>query len=138
MKNKLQKIFYAVRKKFIWTADDSHELNFNGQTITLKDHWALMEPDKHGILRGDCEDFSLYCSKIIKQELDIPHSRRRLTYCKTEIGDGHMILCVTVDDKDYVFDYRQRRLTTLRRLKRSGYSDFAQSAGSIDQPWERI
>ena len=137
MKKELEKIFLDVRKNFIWTADGSHELHYDGKSITLNDHWGLMQPDARGTLRGDCEDFALYCSRRLKDELNIHKSRRHLTYCKTESGEGHMILCVREADSDqeYAFDNRQRRLRTLRALKRAGYTDFARPEGPINGPW---
>ena len=134
----LNRIFKEIRRNFIWTADDEHELHYDGKVITLNDHWGLMQPDARGILRGDCEDFSLYCSKQLKEQLKIRKARRKLTYCKTETGEGHMILCVRLDDDEYVFDNRQRKLTTLPRLKRAGYSDFARPNGPINGPWTEI
>lgn len=135
MKNQLEKIFYDVRKNFIWTADDKHDLSYDGKKVTLGDYWGLMIPDARGILRGDCEDFCLYISKRLKDDLNIPKSKRFLTYCTTETGEGHIILCVKADGREYVFDNRQRRLKTLRDLKRAGYGDFARPHGPINGPW---
>ncbi len=142
MKKDLEKIFFTVRKNFIWTADDTRELSYKGQTLSLADDWKLMQPNAHGILKGDCEDFCLYCSKVIKEQLNIPKSQRLLTYCKTESGEGHMILVVndTMGDQqnEYVLDNRQRRISTLRKLKRSGYRDFARPEGPVNGPWHMI
>lgn len=137
MRKQLEKIFFDVRKNFIWTADDQHELHYDGKVITLNEHWGLMKPDARGTLRGDCEDFSIYCSKLVKEQLQIPKERRLLTYCKTETGEGHMVLTVLGErDEEYVFDNRQRRLGSLRKLKRAGYRDFARPKGPINGPWE--
>lgn len=137
-KRELERLFFKVRNNFIWTADDEHELVYDGKVIRLNDHWGLMTPDARGILRGDCEDFCLYISKLLKTELSIPKSKRKLTYCKTESGEGHMILTVKSNESEYVFDNRQRRLTTLNSLKRAGYSDFARPHGPINGPWVQI
>ena len=138
MRKDLDKIFHEVRENFIWIADEDHELHYDGKVVTLNDHWGLMQPDARGTLRGDCEDFCLYCSKQLKEKLSIPKSKRKLTYCKTESGEGHMILAVLDEDTEYVFDNRQRRLTTLKKLTRAGYSDFARPHGPINGPWTAI
>ena len=138
MRDALADIFRDVRNNFIWRPDDEREIEWNNGKLIIKDIWQLMQPDSNGVLRGDCEDFSLYCSKMIKKILEIPKEYRKLTYCETETGEGHMVLVVYIDDRDYVFDNRQRKLTSLRKLKRSGYKDFAQPDGPINSVWREI
>lgn len=138
MKDVLEDIFHEVRNKFIWTADPLTELTWKGEIILMKEHWGLMEPDENGILRGDCEDFALYCSKIVKKILEVPKKYRKLTYCQTETGEGHMVLTVYSGDSHYVFDNRQRRLTTLSKLRRAGYKDFAQPDGPVNGKWSYL
>lgn len=138
MNKEFENIFHDVRNNFIWIADGDHELYYDGKVITLNDHWGLMQPDARGTLRGDCEDFCLYISKRLKEKLNIPKSKRKLTYTKTESGEGHMILCVKDNDCEYVFDNRQRQLTTLQKLKSAGYNDFARPQGPINGPWLSI
>jgi predicted transglutaminase-like cysteine proteinase len=138
MEEALKRIFDTVHDNFIWKADRRHELTWREGTIKLKDHWDLMEPDENDVLRGDCEDFALYCSKMIRQQLNIPKEDRKLTYCLTETKEGHMVLSVTHEGKNYVFDNRQRKLTTLNKLKRSGYKHFAQPETTIIGKWVYI
>lgn len=74
MKKDLANIFYNVRKNFTWTANNEHVLQYDGKVIKINEHWGLMQPDARGNLRGDCEDFSPFCSKRLKEELRIPTS----------------------------------------------------------------
>lgn len=134
----LKKIFNNVRNSFIWTADGPYKTQWKGGSLTIKDHWELIEPDKNGILRGDCEDFCLYISKVLREKLNIPKSQRLLTYSETETGEGHMILCVVVEGKEFVFDNRQRVITTRQKLKRAGYKSFARPVGSVAGPWKHL
>lgn len=138
MRDSLLAIFFAVKNHFIWTADEEHELNWNGKIVKMKEHWDLMVPDANGTLRGDCEDFALYCSRMVKKILEIPKEYRRLTYCQTETGEGHMVLTVYVGDANYVFDNRQRTLTTLNKLKAAGYKNFAQPDTVITGNWSKV
>lgn len=138
MRDSLLAIFFAVKNNFIWTADEEHELNWNGKIVKMKEHWDLMVPDANGTLRGDCEDFALYCSRMVKKILEIPKEYRRLTYCQTETGEGHMVLTVYVGDANYVFDNRQRTLTTLNKLKSAGYKNFAQPDTVITGNWSKV
>ena len=131
----IKDIFHEVRKNFIWTADGKHKVAWRDGFIHVKDQWNLMQPDEKGILRGDCEDFCLYCSKQIKEKFGILKADRLLTYTKTETDEGHCILCVKIGDREYVLDNRQRQVVTLQKLKRSGYSDFARPKGSVAGPW---
>lgn len=138
MKKELDKVFQEVRRNFIWTTDTEHELYYDGKVIKMREHWGLMRPDVRSALRGDCEDSSLYCSKLLKEELRIPKSKRKFTYCQTEIGEGHMVQFVKDGDGEYVFDNRQSWLVTLWALERSGYRNFAKPNGPVNGPWHPI
>ena len=134
----LNKIFKTVLNNFIWMADGPYKVEWRGGNLIIKDHWDLMEPDERDVLRGDCEDFCLYCSKLLKEHLEIPKAQRLLTYTEDELGGGHMILCIKDGDNEYVFDNRQRQVTTLSKLKRIGYKNFARPEGSVAGPWKHI
>lgn len=136
----LEAIRHEVSEAFTWTADgDVTYVNDAGDTINFADDWKLMEADKDGNLRGDCEDHALYCSKLIKERHEIPRVRRILTYCVTETGEGHMVLEVRVGGRGYVIDNRYKtRLMSLIRLKRAGYTRFMQPLGSIAGKWREV
>ena len=133
-KSDIAQIFYDVLHNFIWTADPEVTVTYNGKEITFKDKWIRMVPDMNGVLRGDCEDFCLYCSNMLAVFTGLDIKKRKLTYCVTESGEGHMIL----EADGWVLDNRQRRLTTIRKLKRDGYRDFAQPVGPITGRWEYL
>jgi len=138
MTREFEAIFQAIKKNFIWDTSHEHSILMQGKRITLNDHWGLMVPDKNGILRGDCEDFCLCLSKILNNEFDIPKSDRTLTFCQSETARGHIVLSVNYKGDNYVFDNRQRHLTSLIELKNAGYGLFAQPDGPINGPWNRI
>lgn len=132
MRDQINEIFQDVRSHFIWRPDPEWEIQYKDGTLKIKDHWDLMEPDENGTLRGDCEDFALYCSKMCKEQLGISKKNRTLTFCRTETGEGHMV----VEILGYILDNRQRTLTTIQKLKSSGYRDFAQPVGPVNGKWE--
>lgn len=134
MSEEFKDIFYEVRNSFVWTADEETEIEWLDGTIKIADQWKYMEPDQNGVYRGDCEDFCLTIDKIIKERLNIPLSERKLTYCVTETGEGHMILEV----QGQVFDNRQRKLTTLKKLKSAGYKKFAQPVDKVNGRWKYL
>jgi predicted transglutaminase-like cysteine proteinase len=70
-------------------------------------HTYLSDLEKHGIsehwaaeLEGDCDSFALWCRDKLKEHgIDSD-----LVYCKTEKGDGHLVLSV----KGWVLDSRHK------------------------------
>lgn len=138
MKRDFEKTLSEVRNNFIWVVEQGHSIVWDGQYITLNDHWGLMQPDSRGVLRGDCEDFCLYVSKKLKEKFNISKYNRDLVFCETETGEGHMVLRVISKGVEYVFDNRQRGLATLISLYGGGYKNFAKPDGPINGKWSKL
>ncbi len=87
LKNKLQQVLDA--------AHGQHEYRFDRDQYGVSEHWAAD-------LAGDCEDFALWC----RGQLDQQGLAADLVYCKTETGEGHLVLHVS----GWILDNRHRWL----------------------------
>jgi predicted transglutaminase-like cysteine proteinase len=70
-------------------------------------HVYITDIEKHGVpedwrpeLHGDCDSFALWCKEKLKEEL----IESNLVYCKTELGEYHLVLSVN----GYILDNRFR------------------------------
>ena len=74
-------------------AHSQHEYRYDIDQYGKIEHWEV------GLV-GDCEDFALWC----RQQLDDYGIPSDLVYCKTETGEGHLVLHVY----GWILDNRHR------------------------------
>lgn len=100
--------------------------------------WAYPKQEVKKLV-GDCEDISIYKRKLLL-EAGIPNSVIMLVVCLTPNNEGHCVLCVATDKKDYILDNIHTFLSSPNEMKREGYKFlFRQQMGKgIDEPWDRL
>lgn len=117
MFKKLKKIHGQIKRGFRWTSDiEAHR---------QMDHWQI-PPDLDDI-RDDCDGFALACRYVCDQA----GIKSRLVWCKTEGGEGHLVLAVD----NYILDNREWGVTTKARLERKGYKWIAFSGFNRGDDW---
>lgn len=79
-------------------------------------HRYIEDQDQYGVeeywtidLRGDCEDFALWC----RQELKKIGIESNLILCKTENGEGHLVC----DVEGWILDNRHYHVMPKNRLE---------------------
>lgn len=84
----LAEVLARVHRHFIWRPDR--------ETYGRPDRWqSFATAVREGrSARGDCEDFAITAAELLRDDHGVDPARLRLVYCTTEIGAGHMILCV--------------------------------------------
>lgn len=127
-----QAIHRDVQRRFVWTADKDQ--------FGRSEDWRVPQPAPDGTIRDDCDGFVLYCHHLLRDEAGIPEGRMYPVVCKTEVGDWHVVLVCEADGGQEVLDNRQRRVVSLRELRRAGYSDFYRPSDrfNITADWELL
>lgn len=70
-------------------------------------------PDDVDNVSDDCDGFALACRQLVREA----GLESRLVICKTETGEGHMVLAVG----NYILDNRYNRVKLKSTLERVGY-----------------
>lgn len=90
----------------------------------------VMPPDYYDgsqKFKGDCEDFALYCRKLC----DDVGLKTRLVFCKTEDGEGHLVL----EHRGYVLDNRQHSVVYRDEID---YTWISISGYNPGDPWHEV
>lgn len=106
-------------------------------TYGVPEFWAYPQESGKLDLVGDCEDIALYKRKLLIDK-GIPSSVLLLTICKDMHGNGHCVLCVCTENKDFIMCNNHETLVTPRTMIREGYTFlYRQQLGrGIDEPWD--
>lgn len=98
--------------------------------------WAYPKEDGPKLL-GDCEDFSIYKRKLL-MDAGVPGGALLLTICKNSSEQGHCVLCVVTNDRDFIMCNAHETLISPSTMRREGYTFlYRQQLGKgIDEPWD--
>ena len=111
--NELHQIFEHVKNRFTFTPQDV-------------ERWASAE-ELTGEVSSDCNDFALACRAACRAA----GIESRLVYCKTETGEGHLVLSCA----GWILDNRQRQVVSRARLS---YEWLKISGYEPGDPWREI
>lgn len=89
-------------QKVLDEAHEGHKYIRDIDQYNKREHWELG-------LKGDCEDFALWCRKRL---LDLYNIESDLIYCKTETGVGHLVISVD----GWILDNRHKWVTSRDKL----------------------
>lgn len=120
IKSKLKQIHKRVFKGFTYKTD----MEQHGED----ERWSM--PEDVDRVVGDCEDFALACRSLLVEE-SLPS---RLVYCKTELGEGHLV----VECEGWVLDNRMKKVVTQQYLTKKGYKFLAISGYNSGDKWYKL
>lgn len=108
------------------------------QTYRTEEYWAY--PKKSGFsLVGDCEDIALYKHRLLVAA-GCPQACLLLTICTDPQNQGHCVLSVVTDKRDYILCNQHPDVATPIQMRHEGYVFlYRQQFGQpIDAPWDII
>lgn len=106
------------------------------QTYGIPEKWGYPK-EFNGKLVGDCEDISLYKRKLLL-DAGVPSGPLLLTICLDYNKNGHCVLCICTEDKDFIMCNNHEILVYPKIMIREGYK-FLYRQGlnrKIDEPWD--
>lgn len=100
------------------------------------EYWSYPKQDGL-ILVGDCEDIALHKRRLLMRE-GIDPTAVLLTICKDPKGNGHCVLCVCTDERDFLMCNNHETLVSPKTMVLEGYHFlYRQKLGHpIDAPWD--
>lgn len=124
LKSTLSRIHRKVIKVFEYTTDK--------EQYGISEKWSVPPEYSTGMtFKGDCDDFAMMCRKLCREH-GIDNSR--LVVCRTETGEGHLVLEVT----GYILDNRSLQLETKDSLTDKGYTWLAISGVNPGDAWHGV
>lgn len=118
----LQDIHKRIKDRFVYKSDIS--------VWGKSEHWERYDQiPEVGLIIGDCDCFALACRRECRKQ----GISSRLVYCKTETGEGHLVLSADI----YILDNRLDFVVKKSALD-GFYTWFKISGYEKGDPWYTI
>lgn len=117
----MKNIHRKILRRFVYVTDQIH--------WGMREHWETDEQiPETGKISGDCDAFALACRRELRAA---GYQDVRLIFCKTELGEYHVV----AELDGWIFDNRQR---TVMRRDDMRYDWLKISGTRAGEPWRNI